>query len=534
MTTTMTTSATSATSEKTWAPPASFAADLLDRYGLTCPPLWGTPRNPAFPSLGPKLWKVMERLGAPPMPWQKYVSDVALEINPATGLFVHREVGLSVSRQQGKTELTLAAQVHRALAWPRQRIVYAAQTRGMARERWEDEFWEKIAASPIAPRARIRKSNGNEAILWPKTRSRMGITANTEKAGHGPPLDLGFIDEAFAHEDDRLEQAFSPAMLTRPMAQLWWASAGGTEKSVWLNGKRAKGRELIEALWAALEEDPAAPRPRSAYFEWFAPDTMARDDPATWYATLPALGHTVTEDTIRAELEKMKAAEFDRAYLNRTRKSTPPDDPNIPKGEWPGLAEASSMPAAVELALAVDVSQDRKHASIGAAIKRPDGRVHLELIDRRAGTAWVVPAVVRLAALWQPLVVAVSGSGTPAGSLVDDLVTAGITAPKKNKKGDPVPHRGHLVVVRGGDMTEACGQLADALRQDTVRHIDQAPLTAAVNGGRTRRIGDAWVIDRTASLVDVAPLVAVTEARWALLTKGPAVLEDYDIADSFG
>ncbi|MFF6836021.1 terminase large subunit domain-containing protein [Streptomyces sp. NPDC012438] len=532
--TTMTTASMTSGPSDTWAPPAWFAADLYERYGLTCPPRWGTPRNPAFPSLGPKLWKVMALLGAPPMPWQKYVSDVALEIDPATGLFVHREVGLSVSRQQGKTELTLAAQVHRALAWKRQNIVYAAQDRNMARQRLEDEFWEKVAASSLNKRARIRRSNGSEAILWPATRSRMGITANTEKAGHGPPLDLGFIDEAFAHGDDRLEQAFSPAMLTRAMGQLWWASAGGTEKSVWLNKKRRKGRAVVEALMAALAEDPAAPRPRTAYFEWFAPEDMPRDDPATWHATLPALGHTVTEDTIRAELDKMDPAEFDRAYLNRTRTATPPSDPNVPKAEWEGLADTTSRPAAAELALAVDVSQDRKHTSIGVAIRRPDGSVHLELVDRRAGTAWAVPAVARLAKLWRPLVVAVSGSGTPAGSLVDDLVTAGITAPKKNKRGEPVPHRGHLVVVRGGDMTEACGQLADALRQGTVRHIEQAPLTAAVNGARTRRVGDAWVLDRTASLVDVAPLVAVTEARWALLAKGPAVLDDYDIADSFG
>lgn len=523
MTTTMTTSATSERSD-TWAPPAEFASDLLDRYGLTCPPRWGTPRNPGFPSLGPKLWRVMEKLGAPPMPWQKYVSDVALEIDPATKLFVHRHVGLSVPRQQGKTELTLGAQAHRAMAWPRQNIVYAAQTRGMARQRWEDEFWEKISGSSLARRARIRKSNGNEAILWPATRSRMGITANTEKAGHGPPLDLGFIDEAFAHEDDRLEQAFSPAMLTRVMAQLWWASAGGTEKSVWLNKKREAGRRLIEELWAE------GVRTRVAYFEWFAPEEMPRDDPATWYATLPALGYTVTEDIIRAELDGMDAAEFDRAYLNRTRKATPPDDPNVPKKVWPGLADAKSRPPADELALSVDVSQDRKHASIGVAINGPDGLVHLELIDRRAGTDWVVPAVVVLAELWQPLVVAIGGSGSPAASLIDDFTTAGITIPKDKER----PHRGHLVVLRHGDMTEACGQLADALNQGTVRHIDQAPLTAAVNGARTRRIGDAWVLDRTKSLADVAPLVAVTEARWALLAKGPAVLDDYDVADSFG
>lgn len=471
----------------------------------------------------------MTKLGAPPMPWQKYVSDVALELDPETGLFAHRENGISVSRQQGKTELCLGAQVHRSLAWPRQNIVYAAQTRGMARQRWEDEFWEKIAGSDLAKRARIRKSNGNEAILWGATRSKMGITANTEKAGHGPPLDMGFIDEAFAHEDDRLEQAFSPAMLTRKMAQLWWASAGGTTKSVWLNKKRQMGRALIEALFAALAEDAAAARPRAAYFEWFAPEDMDRADPATWRATLPALGYTVTEEIIAAELEKMDPAEFDRAYLNRTRKPTPPQDPNVPKGKWPGLTDKAARPTP-EVAFAIDVSQDRGYTSIGAASLRPDGKVHLELVDRRPGTHWVVPAMVRLTARWKPVAVAVASSGAPAGSLIDDLVTAGIKVPEDKEH----PRRGELAVMRQGDITEACGQLADAMNQGTATHIDQAPLTAAVNGARTRRVGDAWTLDRTSSLVDISPLCAVTFARWALLIRGPQVNEDYDVADSFG
>lgn len=511
------------TTSEIWRPPSEFAEDLEERYGLKCPPLWGTPRNPDRPSLGPKLWRVMEKLGAPPMPWQKYVSDVALEIDPATGLFAHREVGLSVSRQQGKTELCLAAQVHRALAWRRQNIVYAAQTRGMARQRWEDEFWEKISDSDLARKARIRKSNGNEAILWPGTRSKMGITANTEKAGHGPALDLGFIDEAFAHEDDRLEQAFSPAMTTRPMAQLWWASAGGTTKSVWLNKKRAIGRALIEEAWKT------GAWPAVCYFEWFAPDDMDRGDPATWYATLPALGHTVTEAVIAAELAKMDPSEFDRAYLNRTRKPTPPTDPNVPKGKWPQLVDARSKPVPASVAFAIDVSQDRSYATIGAASLRKDGKVHEEVVAHRPGTDWVVPAIVKLRRLWNPVAVAVAGSGAPASSLIDDLVAAGINVPEDKDR----PIRGDLAVMRVGDLAEACGQQADAMNQDTARHLDQVPLTAAVNGARTRRVGDAWTLDRTASQVNISPFCAVTFARWALLIRGPLVEEDYDIGDSF-
>jgi hypothetical protein len=462
----------------------------------------------------------MERLGYPPMPWQKYVTDVALEINPETGRFAHREVGLSVPRQQGKTQQILGVQVHRIAAWPRQRVVYAAQTRGMARTRWEDEFAETILSSRLAKQIRVRKSNGNEAIIWSRTRSLMGITANTEKAGHGPPLDLGIIDEAFAHEDDRLEQAFSPAMLTRPMAQLWWASAGGTEKSVWLNKKRQAGREHIERLWETGEH------PAVAYFEWFAPDDMARDDPATWRATLPALGHTVTEDIIQAELEKLDPAEFDRAYLNRTRKATPPDDPNIPKQEWAGLVGELWRPGG-DVALAVDVADSRDYASIAMASLREDGRTHLEVVDRRAGTDWLVPAVTRLTRLWRPVAVAVAGR-SPAASLVDEMVTAGLRTPGQS---DPA-ERGDLVVLRQGDVIEACGQVADAMRQGRLTHIDQAPLTAAVNGARTRRSGDAWTLDRRSSPVDISPLVAVTLARWALLTRGPKVNEDYDLLDS--
>ncbi|MEU3972351.1 terminase [Streptomyces bacillaris] len=514
----MTTSVTSAASE-TWAPPEEFAQQCLDLYGLTCPPRWGTPRRPEFESLGPAAWRVMEKLGFPPMPWQRYVLDVALEIDPATGVFAHREVGLSVPRQQGKTQQILALMVHRMAAGQRQNIVYAAQNRIMARTRWEDEFLATIEASPLGRRITSRKANGSEAIIWKRRRSRLGITANTEKAGHGPALDLGVIDEAFAAEDDRLEQAFSPAMLTRLKAQLWWASAGGTEKSVWLNGKRTTGRALIEALWKE------GVRPRTAYFEWFAPEDMPRDDPATWRACLPALGYTVTEDIIAAELEKMAAdpGAFDRAYLNRTRKAAPPEDPNIPKKRWAGLADGASR-AGADMAFSIDVSQDRAHTTIGMASVRADGLVHLEVMDRRAGTAWVVPAITRLAKLWNPLVVAVAGSGSPAASLIDDLTTAGIKVPKDKDK----PHRGHLVVLRAGDASEACGQMADAMNQGTARHLDQTPLTASVNGARSRRVGDAWTIDRTNSLTDAAPFAAVTIARWALVTRGPKVLETYD------
>lgn len=517
-----------------WATPTDLREQVRDLYGLDCPPMWGPPRRADWPTLGGKVAKVMRALGYPPMPWQQYVLDVALEIDPATQLPAYREVGLSVPRQQGKTQQLLGVMVHRCMAWQRQNVIYGAQDRNHARQRWEDEFLTTLDLSALAGRYRVRKTNGNEAILWRSTRSKFGITSNTDKAGHGPPLDLGVIDEAFAHKDDRLEQAFSPAMLTRPRAQLWWASAGGTESSVWLNAKREAGRRLIEALWSALaDEADEAPWPTSAYFEWFAPDELPRDDPATWRIAMPALGHTVTEAVIRSELEKAAddPSGFDRAYLNRTRKARPPSDPNIPKAMWPGLADPGTQPGE-DLALAVDVSPLRDWASIGVASRRPDGRMHVELVDRRPGTAWVVPALVRLVDLWDPVAVGIDvPTQSPAGSLLDELAEAGIRPPEDADK----PARGDLMVMRLADVTAACGQLADEMRREVLVHLDQVPLTAAVNGARTRPLGDAWAWHRRSAQVDITPLVAVTLARYALLTRAPLLVEEpYDPVANIG
>lgn len=508
-------------SSETWRAPAEFAEELREVYGLACAPQWGTPRNFEHPTLGGKAAKVMEALGCTPMPWQRYVLDVALEVDPVTGFFVYRKVGLSVPRQQGKTETILTLMVHRIMAFSSQNVVYAAQTRGMARQRFEDEFLPKMDASRLRGKFAARMGNGNEKIVWRATRSRFGITANTEKAGHGPPLDLGIIDEAFAHHDDRLEQSMSPAMLTRKNPQLWWASAGGDTTAVFLNERRKQGRELVERAWATGEW------PAVAYFEWFAAEDLPRDEPETWRVCMPALGITCTEQTVRAELDSMAPPEFDRAFLNRTRLPTPPDDPNIPKKAWPALVDLRSQPGP-DLVFAVDVAQDRGNSSIGIASRRADGRVHLEVVDRRPGTAWVAPALARLSALWSPLCVAVAGSGAPSQSLIDDIEAAGITVPVDKEN----PHRGHLVVLRTGDASEAAAQWADSLNQGTAVHLDQAPLTAAVNSARTRRNGDAWTLDRTNSPTDIAPLCAVVFARWALLARGAAVLDDYDVLDS--
>ena len=213
------------------------------------------------------------------MPWQSDVADVAMEVDPGTGLLVYRTVVVTVPRQSGKTKQELAVAVHRALGFGGgQKINYTAQTRIKAREKWEDDHVKTLMTSPFASLFRVRRTLGMESILW-SNGSMHGIESTTEKAGHGDTLDLGFIDEAFAQRDSRIEQAFKPAMITRPQPQLWIVSTAGTEASVYLRGKVDRGRVRCDMGLADSV----------AYIEFSAPDDADPGDPAVWRACMPAM-----------------------------------------------------------------------------------------------------------------------------------------------------------------------------------------------------------------------------------------------------
>ena len=450
--------------------------------------------------MGPAIGEVARRLGKPLMPWQQHVADVATEIDPLTGLFAYDEVGLTVPRQSGKSTLILAKATHRASATgffgPRQRIVYTAQTRNKAREKWEEDYAGDLKASrTFGPKIAPHFGNGNEHIRF-ENGSRFGIEANTEKAGHGGTIDEAYIDEAFAQADGRLEQAFRPAMITRPNTQLWWVSTAGWQNaSPFLEPKVAKGREQAEM----------GVREGLAYFEWSAPDDAEPDDVEVWRSCMPALGHTITERAIAGELRAMAdtLADFRRAYLNQwVPKGALAVDPVVSAGEWAACEDVSSEPVG-RVAFAVTVGRDRKWSTISTVGRRSDGLVHGEVVESGRGTSWVVRRVAELVAKWQPVGVALNPA-SPAGSLEAELRAA------------KVP----VVPLAPRQLAQACGGIYDDVVDGRFRHIGQPLLAVAVGAASRRPVGDAWVF-RAHDSTDIAPLEGVTMARFLLVQAGP-------------
>ncbi len=191
-----------------------------------------------------------------------------------------------------------------------------------------DVWWPRIRRSPgIRKLISIRKAYGSEAFLFANG-SMIMLASGTEASDHGDTLHMAVIDEAWAQRDDTIEQAVKPAMMTIPGAQLWVVSTAGTEFSAYFRGKVDDGRAMAE-LGAA---DTAA------YFGYSAPDDADPADPATWYGCMPALGITVSEETVRADFATMPLAEFRRAYLCQWPEVAKPGWDVISQQAWAAVA----------------------------------------------------------------------------------------------------------------------------------------------------------------------------------------------------
>lgn len=516
-------------------------------HALHCPPRFGTPRSPQRPTLGPQVARIAKALGKPLLPHQRYMADVAYEIDPDTGLLAYSEVDIIIPRQQGKTEFLFPVMTHRcvgfdaALArWVKrelgitvpdpgpQKVLYTTQTASKAAEKWRDIHVERLERSSFREVIDVRKRLNMEAIQWPNGSSWSPGATTGKTGGTGDTLDLGVIDEAWSREDNRTELGMRPAMLTRDWRQLWVVSMiPGISRALpgrwpYLHTKRQNGRSRVQA----------GIRSRVAYFEWSAPEGSDPLDPQTWWTCMPALGHTITEKNVGEDAASMDVVDFTAEYLSW--------EPSPQTARWLVVSEATWRNLAVPnvrgaygdpIALGIDAQPDQSAASIGMAALTPRGDTYVELIERRPGITWLVDVLVDLCRRHWPCAVGVAAHG-PAASQIEPLRRAMAEA------NIDVP----IVAMQGPDVAKACAQFYAETGEvgehdgDTgrrVAHIGQPELDASVAGAVKYTFSDEWRWMRSGEVADASPLYSVTLARAA----GESVEwlgGTYNIADSLG
>lgn len=381
----------------------------------------------------------------------------------------------------------------------------------------DDELWAvTIPGLGREVLVKFTNTNGLQSITRLDTGAKIEFLARSSGGGRGFTGDLLIIDEAFAFTDEQ-QAALLPTLSARSMEtpgpQIIYTSSpplkSEPDKVVFRIKKRAEG------------DNPG----RLGFRDWGLAGDLENlgeidfYDRVNWYATNPALGIRISEEWI----EETELGELSEVDLARERFGIWPPYPAATKAiidfaVWKGLRDPESQLGA-DFAYAVDVTPDRRWAAIGVYGPRSDGRGHVEVVEHREGTAWIVPWLVERVARWNPVAVGLDVKG-PAGSLLLELKEAGISLPVKELD-DKVaePRRGDLFVPSANEYAGACGALVDEIDQGKLRHLDQIPLNAAVGGVAPRPLGDSYAWGRKTSSANIAPLVAVTLARLAFLAR---------------
>ncbi|MGW4757748.1 terminase [Streptomyces chartreusis] len=498
---------TSLVTEKS-AGPSSARSPLLASdgraYGWQKPPIQAEP--PSVSTAGQEAIDLARKAGLKLDPWQQHVLRVAMGEKP-DGNWAAGEVCVNIPRQNGKGAIIEARVLWGLFIGGEQEILLSAhefKTTTNTMKRIE----RLIRGCPdLLKRVKaFHKTVGREGIELHDDAAGKGRSlkyiARSRGSGRGFTSNCVIFDECMILGDDAMA-ALAPTSDAVDNSQLWYlGSAGIGAPSQQMGRLRRRALEAIES---------GVPDPVLAYMEWSVDPHVAEcpagcdqhDDIASVEALLkanPAVGYRLQVEKSMHRRLTMGDALYARERLGVGEYPSDEADTWQVIGEdvWRALAAADSSPSD-PVAFAIDMTPERSHAAIGVAGEWRGG-THAEVVDHRPGTGWILDRAADLHEKWKPRCWVIDAGG-PAGSLI---------APLEERLGIKV------VQPKSREVAVACGQFYDAVTEQNLSHLDQAPLATALAGAQKRPLGDAWAWARRVVSVDISPLVAVTLAKWGL------------------
>lgn len=430
------------------------------------------------------------------------------------------EVGEMVSRQNGKGGILEARELAGLFCWGERMIIHSSHQFDTSMEAFMrmEELLEGSADLSRQVKS-VSRSHGSEGFVL-KTGQRLRYRTRTKGGGRGFTGDTLMLDEAMVLPEI-FHGALLPTLSGRSLEgnpQVWYMGSavdqlvhehGVVFARVRERGLSGKDPSLVYIEYSVdrREKDDTQP---------FTPDRVSDElleDEEAWAEANPGLGIRISVSHVAKELRSMDSRTFavERLGVGDWPATDGSGAAIIDLETWKGLADPASEIAS-SVCFAFDVTPDRSASSICVAGKRPDGLEHVEVVDHRRGTGWVVERLVALRDAHEPAAFVCDGKG-PAGSLIHELEEVGI---------EPL-------TVTANEHANACGLLFDLVEQDGLRHLGTAELQAAVKGAAKRPLGDAWAWSRRSSVVDISPLVACTLALWASANNAGEILSEADL-----
>lgn len=458
----------------------------------------GTKRDKSRTTDGGKLAAVAKALGTPLLPWQQYVADTALEIDPQTGTYYYDYVVLSTPRQCGKSTLLDALMTYDCLIGDHRYTYYLAQTGKDASDHFA-EYLKKLDDSPVLSYLATQRRRTNGAMgQWFFDGSAIRPMSVTKVAGHGVQGDLICLDEAFsftAATGKAVLDAFLPTTATRLKTtaiqpQVWITSTEGDADSTFFN-------PILDACRRGKCSQ------HQCWFDWGIPADSDATDLENIYRHHPAAG--ILWDW--PQLGRWKSAfgqdvkGFARAYGNK--RDTGVTDTAIDPIAWTDSTCQPIQPDSLSnqtLAFGVAVDIDGASTSIAAGIKT-DGVTTVQLIEILPGTGTAPAEIQRLCHKYNaPVAIDTKGTAAPLRDTLENLDDPKIT----------------FADISSSDFMAAAPSFAAGLENHTVTHAADADLDASSATAARAWSGDTWRITRRGSHGKTSPLEASILAAWAV------------------
>lgn len=486
----------------------------------------------ASKSYGPAAVQLARVAGLELDQWQQDALELMLRIRP-DGKWACFEYAEIVSRQNGKGSILEARALAGLFVLGEQLIMWSAHEVKTALEAFRrlrtlliglGELVNENLIDVDGVHIKVNNTNGSEGFERTDTGQRVKFIARSKGSGRGFSGDVNIIDETFAYTDDQ-HSALMPTMSARPNPQIIYTSSPP------LTG------DTGPVLYRLRNRAEAGKASRLGYRDWGAAgdlttvSKMNLDDRELWASTNPAYEIRIAEEFVQSERESMSDEKFGIERIGLWPRQITGGGA-IDMEIWRrghldgGLLDPESRRHG-DVALALDISPKRDYAALMLYGLREDGFGHGQIAVYKAGTDWVIPTLVKWRDDLNPVGVAM-GRAVYA-YLEADLEKEGF---RKPGPGDE-PQYKDLVVLNATDMTAAVGQLMDAVKQRTFRHIGQRDLDSSAAGAKVKETENAQVLVRKDADAETSPVVGLAEARWLFESRAHLVQDaNYDVLES--
>lgn len=451
--------------------------------GRVQPRLWTPPlRDLSDPSAswGYDLIDFCALIGWPLDPWQRWLAIHLGELFP-DGSPRYRKAIILVARQNGKTLFTRLLILYWMYIERVSEIVATSTDRAAAKRSWKKvvEMAERTPLLAENLEARHTALQIGEEDFWNTYGSHYRFAAPTRRAGRGDTLPRALLDELREHRNRDTWDAIVPAMNAVADALLVCISNEGDAESVVLHEEH----DAAETFILTGEGDP-----RTFLASWSAPSGTPPDSVEALAQANPGLGHRVQLDALLGQARAAMAAggetlarfriEIMCQRVDLLEAAIRPEDWNacgVHRDQAVDLAEHRR-----HVALCFDVSEDRSHATLAAAVTL-DGVTHIEIVaawdgyEARKKLRADLPEWLRRIrprkCVWFP--------GGPAAAVADEFAGRRVS----NVLMEPI---------RAEDVVRACMGLEEQAAAGHVRHAHDPLLDLHVRQTQQLPQGDGW------------------------------------------